>query len=661
MANPTVRMSPSSARGYTNLSEWWRRRRLDVTSLRGTARVLAIVSLLCGLLAGLAAATVGLSSVQDTLTSQERNLLLMSSSAAVTAATAALGAATSRGRTNAALLARVLLGSLGALLAILMLDVADFVAALQEAGVFLSLLLLLQGYLAVFAAFVLLFTGRRDLRHSGVAAALGGLPFALFLTSHVTVLAAGGSVGELTTTTYETAVVAHVMVLGITGGLLLLVWQLIEGLRAGRDTAAAVSGWVVTRVPRLGALIFLSVLATKAIWLLAGYAGWLPGAFRNDEWVRSRQDRFAWILALLFIAAAAAVLRRQRNSPHPVGIQVATWLIAGALVISFVIHRASYLLVVVAATIVASPTVAATAAVAVVSAPLISAMLRRDGRTLLRMVSIVFSFGLLLACAITLVQPIRNAIFGVVPERDPQRSSVVDRFVDLQAFIGNNLNWITVVAIVLMLLLGAALTLSSTRASLHATGMFLLVFGLWALPRVIDVLFSLLMAEPPRALSALRVEPLTLDAIVTLFILMAAANLLLRRRSPEWPRTLAVLMTVLLVSTVVTHGDAVVPQSMYPLIFYAGFVAVLAYRFLFDAQELNEPGDGREAHVLWAVAVAGGVLGVAGIGVAGGTVRPGTAESTRAFISLLTVPPAAFIAISTAIGRFEGDKTVVRQ
>jgi hypothetical protein len=136
-----------------------------------------------------------------------------------------------------------------------------------------------------------------------------------------------------------------------------------------------------------------------------------------------------------------------------------------------------------------------------------------------------------------------------------------------QAFVGNNLTWITTTGILLLLSLGALLTLRrSDLESAPATGVFL-VFGLWALARVLDVLLTLADNHFALGTQLAHGRTLSVDAFGTLVIVVATANLFLRRRGGASTLDGAVLMVALLVSTAVAHADVVVPRSLHAVAF----------------------------------------------------------------------------------------------
>jgi hypothetical protein len=154
-------------------------------------------------------------------------------------------------------------------------------------------------------------------------------------------------------------------------------------------------------------------------------------------------------------------------------------------------------------------------------------------------------------------------------------------------------------------------------------------------------------------LTLLRPEVASVDAVLTVTIGFVALYGWLRRSGP-----LAVdLFIVLAVFTIATRAGDVIPPLSSPfesMLFFGGFAAALAYRFLLDSRELNVPGDYRAQRVLWATGIAAAVFGFSALGLSSDSISPTSFETSRSFVAIIIVPPAAVLTSAVALGRLRG-------
>lgn len=382
---------------------------------------------------------------------------------------------------------------------------------------------------------------------------------------------------------------------GIALAYLLLLWQVVEGARAVRDGGVWLSGR-----PSNATRALTLVLGLKLVWMALGYTG-LLGAVSPDHsvtWSRSSHDGpVSWALALAVAAVIGVwLMRAEPDHLHERGYAKGAWLIIGVVSIVPI------------SSVLASPILS-------VADVLPSGAVSND---LARFASWIVS-----------IQP-----------------------------------WLLVGVVYAVVLAGVVLVLLPGRER-TSTGSVLLIFGIWGLPRAIamtsDLLRYPMLAAGLGGLGGIGdyaesgepavgwVDPVTLDAAITLVVTLFVVGAWAERRERADART---LLVVLLASTILAHAAAIVPAVFRSgFAFYLGLVVPVAYAFAADAQDLND-GTRRTGRVPLVVGAALLALSATSLLVANGAVRPGGVSFATFGVSFFQPPLVlAILGVTIAAAR----------
>lgn len=187
-------------------------------------------------------------------------------------------------------------------------------------------------------------------------------------------------------------------------------------------------------------------------------------------------------------------------------------------------------------------------------------------------------------------------------------------------------------------LLGLLLWRSGHRSAAILLG----VVAAWCLPRTLSVLS--LVAGPPgtdASIPALHVEPVTLDAALTVALAIATVGHL-RGRNPALPPRPAIVLLVTI--SLVTFAGLLVPADLEHIAFYALLVYPVVWSLGFDARAANVPGRGRPARVLVLLGTMAGLLVLATLPVVTGQLED-VSDADLARV-LLLLPFAAVMVLA---------------
>ncbi|HVA87367.1 MAG TPA: hypothetical protein VNF73_13765, partial [Candidatus Saccharimonadales bacterium] len=116
------------------------------------------------------------------------------------------------------------------------------------------------------------------------------------------------------------------------------------------------------------------------------------------------------------------------------------------------------------------------------------------------------------------------------------------------------------------------------------------------------------------------------------------------RRTALGPRA---IFLILVVSTLLADGGALVPPVWSRALFYLALVFPLTYELAFDASALNRPGADRAGRLIEGLGARAGAITVVAIGVALGTVTPDSQGTGTVGRVLFAVPFTALLLAAT--------------
>ena len=171
----------------------------------------------------------------------------------------------------------------------------------------------------------------------------------------------------------------------------------------------------------------------------------------------------------------------------------------------------------------------------------------------------------------------------------------------------------------------------------RAAAAVLLLFFAWSLPRAIDITIH---GENIPAGALGRPELATLDAAVTVALVMVAAAALLR---PAASSRLELVGLILAASTSLVYAGQLLGAVWPAGAFYVGLIFPAAYRFAFAARSLNRARPDREARLLIATGVAAALLTIATVQIDSGFLSADTLGMGQLGRALLAAPFAAVL------------------
>jgi hypothetical protein len=174
------------------------------------------------------------------------------------------------------------------------------------------------------------------------------------------------------------------------------------------------------------------------------------------------------------------------------------------------------------------------------------------------------------------------------------------------------------------------------------TGLYLLVFAAWSLPRAIGITINLLW--PGTVGSAGHLELLTLDTALTLLVAVLLIRDIRRGASADG-RLFVIVVAVTLVCALPTVLAGVFAGSG----FYLLLVLPIWYQFFLDSEHLNEVGLKRPTRVLAAIGLATLVLTVAALRVSASTLSSGSLSDDE-LVRLLFAVPFAAVLLAEGVG-----------
>lgn len=190
--------------------------------------------------------------------------------------------------------------------------------------------------------------------------------------------------------------------------------------------------------------------------------------------------------------------------------------------------------------------------------------------------------------------------------------------------------------------LGAVLVF--TRRGPPGARTMLLLFGLWATPRTINVAWDVLTG---RETSFGRVELVTLDTTLTIAALVVVSTPRLRARAD-----LPLVLAVVVVSAAIAHSGWLISTLLSErATFYAALLFAPLYQFLFASRALSAAGPDRASRTLLATGSATAVIALVTVQESVGFAGPGINDFQSLAPLLLTVPLAGVLLASRTSGR----------
>jgi hypothetical protein len=393
-----------------------------------------------------------------------------------------------------------------------------------------------------------------------------------------------------------------VMFLVGTAVSLLAVWAFWQTATWAQATARGSALELAPRADRLWWLLAIP-LGAKLAWLAAGTASLLPPVFggASDAWVRLHSDDLASVAYAAVLVAAGAWWLAHRET---------------RLEDRWVERYAIYAIVAYGLLSILSDGLAMIQPALAVISPRITGDTIPDGVTL-------------------------GACLG---DWLPRGAEI---FASCMRFVADD--WSTVWG--LLVLVGAlvvGVVLWRRRGRRDAAAAFLVVLGLWTVPRAYGAVRTL----SPAGLDTTgwpvfnAPQPETLDAVVTIFVAMLAVSWWTGRQRRVGP---GALLIILVVSTLVVHGNTLLPTS--PTIWLLGLVVVfpVAWELLFDSEDLNAATTGRSTLVLSTVGVRAVALALL-VGLVAVDLVALAEDGNRQVGFVLFAPPFVAILLATTIG-----------
>jgi hypothetical protein len=184
---------------------------------------------------------------------------------------------------------------------------------------------------------------------------------------------------------------------------------------------------------------------------------------------------------------------------------------------------------------------------------------------------------------------------------------------------------------------------------LRPAGLFLLGTFVWALPRALGVVVETVAGvrlEEPAGNRLGVIDLATLDAAVTLGVLVALAVAAARRRAPP-VRASAVIV---LVSTTLAYAPRLISAELAIIVFWVSFVFPIVVRLVFDARPLNRARGGRTGRALAVIGTAAGSLGLTALLAWTGGLSPDGPRLEELGSLIMLVPVTAlFLAAALAV------------
>jgi hypothetical protein len=173
---------------------------------------------------------------------------------------------------------------------------------------------------------------------------------------------------------------------------------------------------------------------------------------------------------------------------------------------------------------------------------------------------------------------------------------------------------------------------------------FLLLFGIWALPRAVGITINELS---PDSVAIPRVETVTLDVAITVAI---AAVVLLTSFGLVRPGQESTLVLVVLAFAFIAHTGWLLESLVGDKAFYLGLVFPVLYQFVFSAEGLNREHEERPRRILQAVGLSAVLMTIVAVQVDLGAVAP-EKPSFGALGHLLLAVPLTAVLIATQLRR----------
>jgi hypothetical protein len=182
------------------------------------------------------------------------------------------------------------------------------------------------------------------------------------------------------------------------------------------------------------------------------------------------------------------------------------------------------------------------------------------------------------------------------------------------------------------------------RIGLRSAALVLGTIAIWAMPRALAILDSLLQTgtyDAPSALDALIIEPVTMDIALTAMIALGTIGHV-RRWRLALPPSLAI--TLLVTVSMVTYAGKLVPADLDDLALCGLLVYPVFWSLGFDARALNVPGPARATRILSFLALMAGLLALSTLVIGAGAAQYAVSLAPVTQIIVL-LPYAALIVI----------------
>ncbi len=383
-------------------------------------------------------------------------------------------------------------------------------------------------------------------------------------------------------------------VLALAGGLLgvLLLWQSVVAARAVRRRVASATSTLAAGRPR----VLAALLGAKAAWLVAGYAGLLPALLAGGTasgWDSARADDPAGVAvaAGLAVLAIAWLLRGARPRVTDSGVPAAVAIFAVGFNAPFLV-----------------------AGLLLGLFPILSLAGAAAGAP---------PSGIDLQTCLALI--------GATPAGVDACLSVAAR--ELIPYAGL-VTWAASAALAIGLVV-------ARRGQGLAVALAAIV--VWATPSAVFVLQGVLGTAPE--IVAGRPELITVDTLLTVAVAVLAILWWTGRQRTTSPRSLTL---ILVVSTLLAHAGALVPDAARPLVFGLLIVLPPLYGLLFESERINGAGEARRELVPRTLGLQLLGLGLLLTAIAFDTLLAGAAD-----LADLLVPPVVAVLVAAEIARRE--------